>query len=203
MSQISSVEELRAIYREPNERAAEKEIDYLDPHCRRFIELSPFMLLATQGADGRGDVSPKGDAPGFVQVVDDHTLVIPDRRGNNRIDGLQNILANPSVGLIFLVPGVGETLRINGRAEIRDDADLLARFEINGKLPATVTVVSVQEAFLHCAKSIMRAKLWQEDYRVKRSELPSIGQMIHDQRGGVGAAESQAEMEALYENSMY
>lgn len=203
MAKITSVEGLRAIYRQASPRAAEKQIDHLDPHCRTFIELSPFLVIATQGRDGLGDTSPKGDAPGFVAVLDDHTLVIPDRLGNNRLDTLENLTHNPAVGLIFLVPGVGETLRINGTAEVRDDEDLRNRFLVNGKAPATVIVVSVRQAYLHCAKAVMRSHLWDASRHVERSGLPSIGKIIHDQRGGVGPAESQAEMVELYEKSLY
>ncbi len=203
MAKIENEEGLRRIYKQPNERAAEKEIDHLDAHCKRIIELSPFLVLSTQGADGLGDVSPKGDAPGFVAVLDDRTIAIPDRLGNNRLDGLRNITANPAVGVMFLVPGIGETLRVNGHAEIRDDAELLARFEVNGKPPATVTLVHIKEVFFHCAKAIMRSKLWQEDYKVDRSVLPSVGEIIRDQRGGEGHAETQAEMEIYYEKNLY
>ncbi len=203
MAKIENEEALRRIYKQPNPRAAEKEIDHLDAHCKRMIELSPFLVLSTQGADGLGDVSPKGDAPGFVAVLDDKTLAIPDRLGNNRLDGLRNITANPAVGVMFLVPGIGETLRVNGHAEIRDDAELLARFEVNGKLPATVTLVHVKEVFFHCAKAIMRSKLWQDDYKVDRGVLPSVGEIIRDQRGGEGYAESQAEMEVYYKENLY
>ncbi len=203
MAKIENEEGLRRIYKQPNERAAEKEIEHLDVHCKRIIELSPFLVLSTQGADGLGDVSPKGDAPGFVAVLDDKTIAIPDRLGNNRLDGLRNITANPAVGVMFLVPGIGETLRVNGHAEIRDDPELLARFEVNGKPPATVTLVHIKEVFFHCAKAIMRSKLWQDDYKVDRSVLPSVGEIIRDQRGGEGHAETQAEMEVYYKENLY
>lgn len=203
MATIDSIEGLRAIYKQPNDRAVEKEITYLDAHCRRFIELSPFLVLSTQGPDGLGDVSPKGDAPGFVAILDDNTIAIPDRLGNNRLDTLENLTINPGVGLIFLVPGVGETLRINGTAEIRDDEELLSRFIVNRKPPSCVIVVTVRQAYLHCAKAMMRSKLWDPAHHVDRSLLPSIGEIVRDQRGGRGHAESQAEMLEYYEKNLY
>jgi PPOX class probable FMN-dependent enzyme len=203
MAKIDGVDGLRAIYKQPSGRAVEKQLAALDRHCRRFIELSPFLLISTQGPDGLGDLSPKGDAPGFVAVLDDNTIAIPDRLGNNRLDTLENLTRNPGVGLIFLVPGVDETCRLNGTAEIRDDEDLLNRFVVNRKPPATVIVVSVKEAYLHCAKALMRAKLWDTARHVERSTLPSIGEMIRDQRGLGGAAESQDEMVEYYRKNLY
>ena len=187
---------LRELYPEPTGLAAKKAIPKLDKHCRHFISLSPFLTLATSDGDGNLDVSPKGDAPGFVEVVDDTTLLIPDRMGNNRVDGLRNILANPRVGILFMIPGVDETLRVNGRARISTDPATLDRFVINAKAPTTVTVVAVDEAFLHCSKAMKRSKLWTEDYRVERSILPSLGRMIAEQIADgttVEAAEARVE----------
>jgi len=203
MAKIENVDGLRSIYKQPNQRALEKQITWLDPHCKKFIELSPFLVLSTQGPDGWGDVSPKGDAPGFVAILDDNTVAIPDRLGNNRLDTLTNLIRNPGVGLMFLVPGVGETLRINGTAEIRDDDELRERFAVNGRLPATVIVVTVKEAYLHCAKAIMRSNLWDGDIQVDRSLLPSVGEMIRDQRGSTDPAETQAEMVEYYKKNLY
>ena len=202
MARIESVEALRRIYKAPNERAVAKQLDRLHEHHRRFIELSPFMLLASSGDGSGGDVSPKGDAPGFVQVLDAHTLAIPDRPGNNRLDTLTNLIANPEIGLIFLVPGFAETLRVNGTATIEDDEELRARFAVNGRLPATVILVSVREAYLHCGKSILRARLWEADAHVDRAELPSMGEMMKAQTG-LGKAESQAETTARYAETLY
>jgi len=129
-------------------------MEKLEKHSRRFIELSPFLVMATSRPDGLADASPKGDLPGFVQVLDDYTIAIPDRPGNNRLDSMENLITNPAVGLIFFIPGLNETLRINGTVEIRDDMDLIERFEVNGKLPKTVFVVSVKEAYLHCADAL-------------------------------------------------
>ncbi len=203
MSKIDTVEALRGIYRQATGRSVEKGLDRLDPHCRRFIGLSPFLVMGTQAAGGLGDVSPRGDRPGFVAVEDDRTLLIPDRPGNNRLDGYTNIIGNPAVSLIFLVPGVNETLRINGVAEIRDDAALCRRFGVDGKAPATVLKVTVREAYLHCAKALMRSALWSPEAVIERSCLPSMGQMIKDQTGSAGAAEDQAAMEERYGDMLY
>lgn len=203
MARIESLEALRTIYRAPSETVIAKQLDRLDPHCKAFIALSPFCVLATQGADGIGDATPRGDAPGFVAVLDDRTIALPDRPGNNRLDTLGNLVANPAVGILFLVPGFDDTLRVNGMAEIRDDADLLARFEVNGRLPATVTVVHVKETYLHCAKAFIRSKLWDPEARVDRSRLPSLGQMIKDQVSGEYPVISDDELAELYRKTLY
>jgi hypothetical protein len=139
------------------------------------------MLLGTSGQDGRCDVSPKGDRPGFVLVVDDTTIAIPDRPGNKRFDSLQNILANPHVGLLFLIPGMDETLRVNGTAEIVQDDELLERLAVDGKTPVLAIVVHVEETFLHCARSFLRARVWDPDQFMPRAQMPSLGRMIIDQ----------------------
>jgi len=202
MSRITSVDSLRALYGPTRERSAKKQLDRLDAHCRRLIGLSPFMVLATTGPDGLGDVTPRGDAPGFVTVEDDRTLLIPDRPGNNRLDSLTNILAHPGIGLLFLIPGMDETLRVNGTAEILDDADLTARFVIAGKHPKTVLRVAVREAYLHCAKALMRSRLWDPAVQIDRSTLPSMGEMMRDQIG-LATAETQAEMLERYRATLY
>ncbi|WP_420404315.1 pyridoxamine 5'-phosphate oxidase family protein [Nisaea sp.] len=203
MAKIETVEALRALYKPVHERARQKEIPALDKHCRRFIELSPFLLLATHNAEGVVDISPRGDGPGFVSMLDDKTLLIPDRPGNNRLDSLRNILENPTVSAIFLVPGMDETLRIRGRAEVRDDDDLRAGFEVRGRLPATVIRIAIDTAFLHCAKALMRSRLWHPSAQIERSELPSLGQMIKDQVGIDMSAESQEQMVARYKETLY
>lgn len=202
MSNIKDVASLRALYGPMGERSARKQLDRLDRHCRRFVELSPFVLLSTTGADGLGDVTPRGDAPGFVAVEDDRTLLIPDRPGNNRLDSLTNILERPGVGLLFLVPGVDETLRVNGTAEIHADPALLARFAVDGKLPRTVLKIAVREAYLHCAKAFMRSRLWDPAVQVDRSTLPSMGEMLRDQLS-LSEGETQAEMLRRYEATLY
>lgn len=203
MAKIESIAQLREIYKPAAGRAVTKQLDHLDPHCRSFIGLSPFLALATQGLDGLGDVTPRGESPGFVKVTDDRTLLIPDRPGNNRLDSYTNILENPKVSLLFLVPGVNETLRINGSGEIRDDLEYLKMFAIGDKLPATVLQVTVREAYLHCAKALMRSKLWSSDTIVDRSVLPSMGQMINDQTNSKEPVENQVTMEARYQKVLY
>lgn len=203
MPQITSPEELRKHYREVSVRALKKQLDHLDKHCRRFIELSPFMLIGSTGADGRADVSPRGEAPGFVHVLDRGRLAIPDRPGNNRLDTMTNLLTRPDVGLLFLIPGVDETLRVNGHAAIHDDEELKAPFEVKGRLPATVLVVTVAEAYLHCAKALMRSRLWDPDTRIDRSALPTMGEMLKDQIGGEIALQTQESMVESYKKVLY
>jgi len=174
---ITDVETLERLYGLPAGAAVAKEIDYLHPHYRKLIAASPFFVLATSGADGM-DASPRGDAPGFVEVADEKTLLIPDRRGNNRVDSLRNIIANPRVALLFLIPGVGETLRVNGRAEISTDPTLLERFSVEGKLPRSVLVVHVDTVFFQCARAIFRSRLWDPDRHVERRSLPSLGAIV-------------------------
>jgi len=181
---VKNENELRQILGQPNELSLGKEIHALDEHCRNFISRSPFLLIGTANADGKGDVSPKGDPAGFVQVLDDHTLVIPDRPGNRRADSLVNLLENPQVGLLFLVPGVEETLRINGTATIVRDEELLGRMKVNGKQPLLGIVVEVREAFLHCAKAFKRSHLWEPESQIERSELPSLAEMVLDHTKG-------------------
>ena len=172
--------DLRAHYPPAIERARLKTLRTLDRHCRRFIELSPFVCLGTS-TDSGADVSPRGDRPGFVHVLDDVTLAMPDWPGNNRLDSLSNIEANPQVGLLFLIPGVDETLRVNGTARITTDADLLARWETGGKRPRSAMLIAIREAYVHCAKALIRSRLWHEDFRIERSQLPSYGRMLKDQ----------------------
>jgi PPOX class probable FMN-dependent enzyme len=192
---ITSLDALREFVGTPSDVARNKELDSLDIHCRAFLDRSPFLLLGTAGANGTCDVSPKGDTPGFVLVLDDKTLVIPDRKGNRRVDSLQNILVNPHVGLLFLIPGVNETLRVNGTATIIQDDDILARMAVGGSVPQLAIVVTVDQCFLHCAKSFLRAKLWEPAHFVQRSELPSLSRMLLDQRRP--ADRSDAEHERL------
>ena len=176
---ITDTETLEKLYGAPSGAAVEKEIDYLHPHYQRMIAASPFFVLATGGPDSM-DVSPRGDAPGFVAVEDEKTLLIPDRRGNNRVDSMRNIIANPRVALLFLIPGIGETLRVNGRAEISTNPALLERFSVEGKLPRSVLVVRVDTVFFQCARAIFRSKLWDPARHVERSTLPSLGTIVSD-----------------------
>jgi PPOX class probable FMN-dependent enzyme len=191
---------LRELYPAPNERAVRKQLDHLDVHCRRFIELSPFLVMASvaAGTDGPLDASPRGGAPGFVKALDATTLLVPDAPGNNRLDSLSNIVATERVGLLFLVPGIDETLRVNGAAQVSDDPALLALFTAERHLPRVVIRVAVQQAYLHCAKAFMRSQLWSAAAQVERSALPTIGRMINDQIGLTTPAETQDEMLARY-----
>ena len=182
---ITEEDALREIFGWPSERALNKQIDRLDTHCRAIIEKSPFLLLGTSDTTGRCDVSPKGDFPGFVRVLDDRTIAIPDLPGNNRLDTLLNILNNPQVGLIFMIPGMNETLRINGKVRLVRDAKLLESMAYQGKLPKLAIVVDVKEVFTHCPKAFLRSKLWSEDYRIERSELPSFAEILKDHTGMV------------------
>jgi uncharacterized protein len=175
-----SREDLRHTYGEPIERARLKVLPRLDTHCRKFISLSPFVCIGTSSENG-ADVSPRGDRPGFVSVLDDATLALPDWPGNNRIDSLINVKANPRVGMLFLIPGVDETLRVNGTAVVSTDSEILARWEANGKRPRSALLITVEEAFLHCGKALIRARLWHDDYKIDRSELPTYGAMLKDQ----------------------
>ena len=166
--QIRSEKELRAITGEPiHELVMVKSSDSLSEPMRKYIELSPFACLATYGENGQVDVSPRGDAPGFVHVLDDKTLVIPDRPGNKRLDSVVNIINQPQMALLFMIPGVLDTLRVNGTGIISTDPQMLARFEVKGKLPSLVIVVTVEEALGHCSKALRRSKLWESDYRPK------------------------------------
>ena len=199
---IDSLQELRRVYPEPKPRALLKQLDRLDMHCRRFVGLAPFLVLATVGKDGRVDASPRGGAPGFVQIVDDVTLHVPDAFGNNRLDSYANIIQTGRCGTIFFVPGMDETLRINGRALLRNEPELLARFQGERHTPRVVVEIRVEEAYLHCAKALMRSRLWSADNKIERSRFPSMGQVIKDQSGSPDPAETQEQMLARYVNEL-
>jgi PPOX class probable FMN-dependent enzyme len=174
---IDTIEQLEALYGAPGKPSLVKEVDHITPHYRAFIEASPFVALASVGAEGL-DCSPRGDAPGFVQVQDAKTVLIPDRRGNNRIDTLRNIIRDPRVSLLFLIPGIGETLRINGHAAISADPALTESFIVNGKTPRSVLVVTVDSVYFQCQKALVRSKLWDPATRIERSALPSTGRIL-------------------------
>ena len=178
---VTSREELRALFGAASERAVRKDRGRLDAHTRAFIARSPFVLIATAGTAGRCDVSPKGDAPGFVMVLDDTHLAIPDRVGNNRIDGLTNIVENPHLGLIFLIPGREDTLRVNGRACIVRDEEILSRLEVQGKRPKVAIGVEIEECFLHCAKAFKRSGLWDRERWPDVASLPSMAKILWEQ----------------------
>ena len=195
---VRTKEELRALMGEPSERAVKKQMDHLDDHCRTILAHAPFMLLGTANATGWCDVSPKGDAPGFVRVLDERTIAIPDRPGNKRLDSLMNILENPGVGLLFVIPGKDETLRINGRASIVRDDDLLATMAVEDKVPQLAIVVEIEEAYAHCPKSFRRSKLWERESWPQQEALPTMGRMMFDQTKAAGTLE---QMEATIEEA--
>ena len=177
MSIIRSVEELEALYGQPAEPAVVKEVDRITPHYRRLIEASPFFVLATVGPEGL-DCSPRGDRPGFVRIADEWTLMLPDRRGNNRVDSLRNIVRDPRAALLFLIPGSGTTLRANGRAHLETDSELLASFAVEGKAPRSVIVFKVETIYFQCSRAVLRAGLWDPESRVAPESLPSPGRIL-------------------------
>src|SRR6476661_7276675 len=184
---------LRGLYQQPMGLAVLKQLDRLDAHCRNFLAHSPFAVIGST-RPGRGtDVSPRGDGPGFARVLDDHTIAIPDRPGNNRLDTMSNIMTDAEVGLLFFIPGIDETLRINGTARLSHDQALLAAAAVSGREPRLVILVTVKEAFLHCGKALKRSKLWHDDYRVDKKSFPSLGRMIVEQTKPKDVTVEQAE----------
>jgi PPOX class probable FMN-dependent enzyme len=185
---VTSESQLEAIYGQPAGPAVIKEIDHISEHYRRFIEMSPFVVLATSGPEGL-DCTPRGDPAGFVRVADDRTVMLPDRRGNNRIDSLRNIVRDPRVALLFLIPGVGRTLRINGRATINTNPDLCASFTMEGKVPRSVIVVTAERVYTQCPKALVRSRLWDAGRHVDEGALPSSGTIMKSlQKGFDGEA---------------
>ena len=195
---IQTIEQLRSLYAPAKERAVKKQLSALDVHCQRFIALSPFVVLSSIGLDQMLDASPRGGAPGFVKSVDAHTLLIPDSPGNNRLDTLENIIHSGKVGLLFLIPGMDETLRVNGTACLSDDAAVLALCTTEVRTPKLVIKVTVAQAYLHCAKAFMRSKLWDAQSHMARSSMPSMGEMINEQAKMTTPSETQEEMLARY-----
>jgi len=177
MSIIASVEELEALYGQPNDASTVKVADRITPEYRKLIEVSPFAALATGGPEGL-DCSPRGDAAGFVRIHDDKTLMMPDRRGNNRVDSLRNIVRDPRIALLFLIPGVGSTLRINGRAHVSIDTALCETFLTEGKAPRSVVVMTIDEVYFQCARAIVRSDLWNPAKHLSAKDLPSPGQIL-------------------------
>lgn len=193
---------LRAMHHTPMSRATDKVLGRLDAHCEAIIARSPFCLIATQGPGG-ADLSPRGDPPGFVRVVDASHILVPDRVGNNRMDSMVNLFANPEIGLLFLIPGMNETLRINGRGRITDDARLLEPSAVNGRAPKVGILVEVGEAFLHCPKAFIRSKLWDPENFVDRESLPSYTQMLLDHVKGLTAEENERQTQVMSERGLY
>ena len=195
---IESLDTLRALYPPAKDRSVKKQLAHLDSHCRQFIALSPFVVLSSSSAEWTMDASPRGGAPGFVKTPDEHTVLIPDAPGNNRLDTLENIIATNQLGLLFLIPGVDETLRVNGTAVLSVDDESLRHFADERRQPKLVIKVTVTEAYLHCAKALMRSDLWNVERHVGRATLPSMGQMLKDQIGGDAPPETQDEMVRRY-----
>ncbi len=200
---VTAPGELRELVGPVNPVAEKKVLDRLDQFCRDFIALSPLLVLASSDAQGRADASPRGDAPGFVQVLDDNTLVIPDRRGNNRVDSFGNVLSAPGVGLIFFMPGINETLRVNGTARMTRDPALLEPMTVQGKTPVLGLVVTVEEAFFHCGKALIRSKLWDPQSQVERTRFPTLGRIVAEQTKMIETAQAEANLEEAYRLRLY
>lgn len=203
MTIIANEQELRALYAEPKERAVKKQLSQLDHHCINFLALARFAVLSTCDVQGNMDASPRGGEPGFVKVVDEHTLVIPDWSGNNRLDTFTNILQTGRIGAFFLVPGVDEALRVNGAASLRNDEAFTSLCEVNGRFPKVVMHVVVKEAYLHCAKAVMRGGLWSKEAQVDRSVLPTMNEMLREQTAQTTPAESQEAMVERHKKQLY
>lgn len=201
---VSSEEALRAVLGQPARRALDKQIDRLDEHCRTLIARSPFVVVSSADAQGRPDASPKGDAPGFVRVLDERTLAIPDRPGNRRADTFRNVLANPRVGLLFLIPGRPETLRVNGTARITRDLSVREQMAAQGKVPELALVVSVEEAFVHCGKCMLRSRLWEPASWPPVADLPSHARCLLDQAKPAQTLEEvEASVRESYRSRLY
>ena len=185
MDTIEDPGRLRALYGPPSEQSLKKQSSRLDQHARDFIAGSPLLVIASCDPTGRCDASPKGDAPGFVQVLDDRTLLIPDRLGNNRVDTIGNLLECPGIGLIFFVPGINETLRVNGRARITTDPLLLQPLAVNGKAPRSGILITADEVYFHCGKALIRSAVWNPERHRKRSDFPGLGRVLTEQEGAV------------------
>jgi PPOX class probable FMN-dependent enzyme len=205
---IKDEQALRSLFHATHPLAAQKCLGSLDKHAQAFIRRSPFICIGTQNMDGRADVSPRGDPVGFVEILDQNTLAIPDRPGNNRLDTLTNILANPSVGLLFIIPGFEDTLRVNGQASLVTDPDILKSMSVDNRVPKLAIVVKVNEVFMHCAKAFRRSQLWNPDHFQDRSEMPSLAKIVLDQTTGAPTDEVEMrkiddELEDDYKKSMY
>ncbi|WP_117196357.1 pyridoxamine 5'-phosphate oxidase family protein [Rhizobium terrae] len=199
---------LRGLFDATHALAIQKCQAALSVHAQEFIRRSPFLCIGTQGSDGKADVSPRGDPAGFVKIIDERRLMIPDRPGNNRLDTLANILANPNVGLLFIIPGFDDTLRVNGRATLMRDPELLASMSVNGRAPQLAILVEVREAFMHCAKAFRRSRLWNPEHFQDRSEMPSLVKIILDETTGAPDDEDKMRkmdeaLEADYKRTLY
>lgn len=205
VSNVGDLSELRAVVGTPNPGSVNKEMPRLDELSRQFLSMSTILFISSVGTDGKADVSPRGDLPGFVKVLDDQTIAIPDRPGNRRVDTMSNILGNPSgsVGLIFLVPGVEEVMRASGRAIVSSDPTLLAEMVVGDKLPKMAVVIALEEVFFHCGKAIKRAGLWDPSKRVDRKSFPSYAEVIHKRRPNEPLEKIEAFIADNYKNELY
>ncbi|HKM72928.1 MAG TPA: pyridoxamine 5'-phosphate oxidase family protein [Stellaceae bacterium] len=203
MDTIENAGRLRETYGAPSDRSLKKQLSRLDKHCRDFIARSPFVVIASADTSGRCDASPKGDAPGFVRVMNDETLLIPDRLGNNRVDTLGNLITRPGIGLIFFVPGINETLRVNGRARVTTNPALLDPLAVNGKVPRSGILVAAEEIYFHCGKALIRSDLWNPDKQIGHSDFPSLGRILADQIGGISVEESERYTAESYKTRLY
>lgn len=199
---INNTNQLRELYGFPSGRAKDKSLSNLEKHSINFIKKSSFLMLSTSNSEHKMDASPRGGSPGFVHVLNENTLLIPDAKGNNRIDSLINIVETGQVGMLFLIPGVDETLRVNGTAYLSTDANFLSVFSSEQNTPKTCIVITVKEVFLHCAKALMRSKLWSEESKLDRKELPTIGEMLKDQMQSKGPVETQEDMVKRYQKDL-
>lgn len=199
---ITTVSQLRELYEYPRGRAKDKVLSKLDKHSKNFINTSPFLVLSSSNNKGKQDASPRGGFPGFVKVIGDSKIVIPDAKGNNRVDSLSNIIETGKIGLLFLIPGVNETLRINGNAYISTDKEYLNLFNSQQNKPRSAIVITAEEVFLHCAKAFMRSKLWDESSKINRDEFPTMGQMLKDQLGSKETPETHEAMEKRYQKDL-
>jgi PPOX class probable FMN-dependent enzyme len=202
---VNSEEEIRSLIGYPSELGKNKTIDYLDLHCKEFISLSPMLFISTSDDNGLCDVSPRGDAPGFVHILDEKRFIIPERPGNRRIDSMRNILKNPKVGLIFVIPGLEETLRINGCARIIKDKEILNLMQVNGKIPLLGIGVLVEECFIHCAKAFMRSRLWDQESWVDKNKLPNPALIVSKHASKLGKTEKEvsAALQESYNKRLY
>ncbi len=200
--EVSTLAQLRELYRSPSEGAVRKEIGVIDQRCRELIALSPFLVMASASSDGTCDASPKGGPPGFVTVLDQHRLLIPDANGNRRLDGLTNMVENPRVGLVFLIPGMGETLRVNGRVRLTHDPAVLESLQTGGRAAVLAIIVEVEQAYIHCAKSIVRSGLWRSESWSAPDELPSAAQILSEHTGSGDATATAADLADSYTNRL-
>jgi len=199
---ITNEDQLRELYGWPKGRAKSKVLTQLEKHSKHFISLSPFLIMSTSNKEGQLDASPRGGEPGFVKVLDDSTLLFPDAKGNNRVDSLINLVENGQIGCLFLIPGIDETLRINGTATITTNPDFISLFTEERNPPKTCIKISVKEVFLHCAKALMRSKLWGNDFRQERPGFPTMGRMLNEQLGLEASTESQEDMVKRYQKDL-